>query len=130
MARIGYYPTFTASVRRGWPLPGRIGIASQSGAYGTHLFTAARNRGIGVPICVTTGNEGDVTIGDVIGWLAEDDETDVIAAYAEGIREADSLVTALAAARAARKPVVADEGGAQHARGKGGAVAYGIDRRR
>jgi len=105
-ARIGYYPTFTSSVETGWPLPGRIGIASQSGAYGTHLFTAARNRGIGVPICVTTGNEGDVTIGDVIGWLAEDPDTDVIAAYAEGIREAGSFTTALAAARAARKPVV------------------------
>ncbi len=105
-ARIGYFPTFTSSVETGWPLPGRIGIASQSGAYGTHLYTAARNRGIGVPICVTTGNESDVTIGDVIGWLAEDPDTDVIAAYAEGIREADSFTAALAAARAARKPVV------------------------
>ncbi len=105
-AGIGYYATFTASVETGWPMPGRIGIASQSGAYGTHLFTAARNRGIGVPICVTTGNEADVTIGDVIGWLAQDEGTDVIAAYAEGIREAESFTTALAAARAARKPVV------------------------
>ncbi len=105
-ARIGFYPTFTASFENGFPLPGRIGIASQSGAYGTHLFAAARDRGIGTPLCVTTGNEGDVTIGDVIGWLAEDPETDVIAAYAEGIRESASLLAALAAARAARKPVV------------------------
>ena len=105
-AGIGYYATFTASVETGWPMPGRIGIASQSGAYGTHLYAAARNRGIGVPICVTTGNESDVTIGDVIGWLAQDPGTDVIAAYAEGIREADSFTAALAAARAARKPVV------------------------
>ncbi len=105
-ARIGFYPTFTASFENGFPIPGRIGIASQSGAYGTHLFAAARDRGIGTPLCVTTGNEGDVTIGDVIGWLAEDPETDVIAAYAEGIRESASLLAALAAARAARKPVV------------------------
>jgi acyl-CoA synthetase (NDP forming) len=105
-ARIGFYPIFSAAFETGWPLPGRIGIASQSGAYGTHLFAAARNRGMGVPICVTTGNEADVTIGDVIGWLAEDDGTDVIAAYAEGIREAPGFIAALAAARAARKPVV------------------------
>ena len=105
-ARIGFYPIFSSSFEGGWPLPGRIGIASQSGAYGTHLFAAARNRGIGVPICVTTGNEADVTIGDVIGWLAEDGETDVIAAYAEGIREAGSFIAAMEAARAARKPVV------------------------
>ena len=105
-ARIGFYPIFSSSFENGWPPPGRIGIASQSGAYGTHVFATARNRNIGTPICVTTGNEGDVTVGDVIGWLAEDPDTDVIAAYAEGIHEADSLLAALAAARAARKPVV------------------------
>ena len=105
-ARAGFYPIFSSSLESGWPAPGRVGIASQSGAYGTHLFAIARNRGIGTPICVTTGNEGDVTIGDVIGWLAEDPETDVIAAYAEGIREADSFLAALETARRARKPVV------------------------
>ena len=105
-AHIGFYPIFSSSFENGWPRPGRIGIASQSGAYGTHMFATARNRNIGTPICVTTGNEGDVTIGDVIGWLAEDPDTDVIAAYAEGIHKADSFLTALAAARAARKPVV------------------------
>ena len=105
-AHIGFYPIFSSSLENGFPHPGRIGIASQSGAYGTHMFAIARNRGIGTPICVTTGNEGDVTIGDVIGWLAEDPETDVIAAYAEGIRESDSLLAALETARRARKPVV------------------------
>ena len=105
-ARIGFYPIFSSSFENGWPKPGRIGIASQSGAYGTHVFATARNRGIGTPICVTTGNEGDVTIGDVIGWMAEDPDTDVIAAYAEGIRESGSFLAALTAARAARKPVV------------------------
>ena len=105
-AHIGFYPIFSSSFENGWPPPGRIGIASQSGAYGTHMFATARNRNIGTPICVTTGNEGDVTIGDVIGWLAEDPDTDVIAAYAEGIHEADRFLAALAAARAARKPVV------------------------
>ncbi len=86
-ARISFYPIFSASFEGGWPIPGRIGIASQSGAYGTHLFAVARGRRIGVPVCVTTGNEADVTIGDVIGWMAEDPDTDVIVAYAEGIRE-------------------------------------------
>ena len=105
-AHIGFYACFSSSFESGWPCAGRVGIASQSGAYGTHLFAIARNRGIGTPVCVTTGNEGDVTIGDVIGWLAEDPDTDVIAAYAEGIREPESFLTALAAARAARKPVV------------------------
>ncbi len=105
-ARLGYYPTFSAALETGFPLPGRIGIASQSGAYGTHVFAIARGRGLGTPLCITTGNESDVTVGEVIGWLAEDPDTDVIAAYAEGIREEASFLAALDAARAARKPVV------------------------
>lgn len=104
--RVGFYPIFSSSLESGFPQAGRIGIASQSGAYGTHVFAVARNRGIGTPICVTTGNESDVTIGDVIGWLAQDPDTDVIAAYAEGIREADGFLAALEAARQAKKPVV------------------------
>ena len=105
-ATAGFYAIFSSSLESGWPPPGRVGIASQSGAYGTHVFAVARNRGIGTPVCVTTGNEGDVTIGDVIGWMAEDPGTDVIAAYAEGIRESGSFLAALEAARQARKPVV------------------------
>ncbi|MEA2771220.1 MAG: hypothetical protein QOD93_4182 [Acetobacteraceae bacterium] len=105
-ARRSYYATFSSSFDSGWPVPGRIGIASQSGAYGTHLYTLARNRGIGASLCVMTGNEGDVTVGECIGWLAENPEVDVIAVYAEGIREAPGLIAAFEAARAAKKPIV------------------------
>ncbi|HBK05351.1 MAG TPA: acyl-CoA synthetase [Acetobacteraceae bacterium] len=105
-ARRSYYATFSSSFDSGWPVLGRIGIASQSGAYGTHLYTLARNRGIGASLCVMTGNEGDVTVGECIGWLAENDDVDVIAVYAEGIREAPGLIAALEAARAAKKPIV------------------------
>ncbi len=102
----GYYATFSSAFDSGWPVQGRIGIASQSGAYGTHLFTIARNRGIGASVCIMTGNEADVTMGECIGWLAENPDVDVIAVYAEGIREAEGFIAALEAARAARKPVV------------------------
>ena len=104
--RRSYYATFSTSFDSGWPVLGRIGIASQSGAYGTHLYTLARNRGIGASLCIMTGNESDVTVGECIGWLAENPEVDVIAAYIEGIREAPGLIAAFKAAHAARKPIV------------------------
>ncbi len=104
--RIGFYGIFSASLETGYPPPGRIGIVSQSGAYGTHIFTIARQRRIGTPICVATGNEADVAVGEVIGWMVEDAGIDVIALYAEGIRQSDSFIAALRAARAARKPVI------------------------
>jgi acyl-CoA synthetase (NDP forming) len=105
-AAVNFYPTFSTSFEQGWPLPGRIGIASQSGAYGTHIFTIARARGLGTPICIMTGNEADLSVGEVIGWMAQSEEVDVIAAYAEGIRESERFVAALDLARRNRKPVV------------------------
>lgn len=104
--RLGWYGIFSASFDSFWPIPGRIGIASQSGAFGTHLFSAARVRGLGVSACITTGNEADVTLGDAIGWLAQDPGTDVIAAAAESLRRPDTLIAALGLARAQKKPVV------------------------
>ena len=105
-AAIGWYPTFTSSFEGGWPLPGRIGVVSQSGAFGSYLITLARDRGIGTPQCVTTGNQADVTVGEIIRWYAQDPNVDVIAAYVEGVTQADVFVDALAAARRARKPVI------------------------
>lgn len=101
-----YYATFSSSFDSGWPVPGRIGIASQSGAYGTHLYTLARNRGIGASLCIMTGNEADITVGECIGWLAESPDIDVIAVYAEGIRESEGMIAALEAARASKKPII------------------------
>ena len=105
-AAIGFYGTFSASFEKGWPIPGRVGIASQSGAYGTHVFAAALDRGIGAQVCITTGNEAEVSLGDVLGWMAQAPEVEVICAYAEGIRESAGFVAALAAARRNRKPIV------------------------
>lgn len=101
-----FYGTFTASFEKGWPIPGRIGIASQSGAYGTHVFAASLDRGLGTAACVTTGNEADVALGDVLGWMAQAEEVDVICAYAEGIRESTRFTAALDLARRNRKPIV------------------------
>lgn len=103
---IGFYPMFSLSFEQGWPIAGNIGIASQSGAYGTHLFAVARARGLGTTVCITTGNEADVALGDAIGWMAQAPEVEVICAYAEGIREGARFLDALALARRNRKPVI------------------------
>src|SRR3712207_5893320 len=105
-AAIGFYGTFSASFEKRWPIPGRIGIASQSGAYGTHVFAAALDRGLGTEVCITTGNEAEVALGDVLGWMAQAPEVEVICAYAEGIRESEGFVAALDLARRNRKPIV------------------------
>lgn len=104
--RNGFYGTFSTALERGYPITGPIGIASQSGAYGMHLFSMARDEGMGISCCVTTGNEADLNVGDLVGWMAQDPGTEVIAAYSEGIRDAASFLAALDLARRNRKPVV------------------------
>ena len=47
-AELGHTPTFTSGLEAGMPLPGRVGLVTQSGAYGTHLLSMARDRRIGV----------------------------------------------------------------------------------
>lgn len=104
--RINFWGTFTSSLEQGWPLPGRIGIASQSGAYGAHMLSAARIRGIGTSILITTGNEADITTSDAIGWMATNDDIDIILSYVEGVQDGPQFIAALELARAARKPVI------------------------
>ncbi|CTQ31262.1 acetate--CoA ligase family protein [Jannaschia rubra] len=103
---LGYYGTFSSSLDTGFPRPGNIGIASQSGAFGAHLGALARDRALGSSVLVTTGNEADITVADAIAWMAARDGTDVICAYMEAVNDAPGLLSALDAARAAGKPVI------------------------
>ncbi len=106
-----YFGTFSSSLENGLPLPGNIGIASQSGAFGAHLAVIARDRGLGASVLIATGNEADITVGEAIGWMAQCEEIDVICAYLEGINAPRSLLEGLDAARAARKPVIVFKAG-------------------
>lgn len=104
--RNGFYGSFVSSVELGFPLSGQVAVLSQSGAYGGHILALTRARGIGLSACVMTGNECDLSLGEMIQAMVEDDQTHVIAVYSEGIRDGASLMQALEAARLAHKPVV------------------------
>lgn len=108
---IGYYGTFSSSFDTGFPVPGNIGIASQSGAFGAHLGALARDRGIGCSVLMTTGNEADITVADAIAWMAHSDTIEVICTYMEAINDGPAFLAALDAARARGKPVFALKAG-------------------
>ena len=104
----GSFATFMSGIPGQLPAGhrARIGLASQSGGYGAHIFKLAEARGLVVSDLVTTGNEADVEIGEVIHWMAESPQIDVIVGYIEGVRNKDALIAGLAAAHRRRKPVV------------------------
>ncbi|SOY62789.1 putative acetyl CoA synthetase; CoA-binding domain; Succinyl-CoA synthetase domain [Cupriavidus taiwanensis] len=100
------FATFSPIPLGGLPPVGDVGLVSQSGAFGAYAFALAREAALGLSHWVTTGNEAGLHVADVIEWLARDDATRVILAYLEGCRDGTRLRRALAAARAAGKPVV------------------------
>ena len=102
----GFYATFTTTLEAAHPVPGGVGLVSQSGAYGSHLSLLATRRRIGIRFFVTTGNECDVNVAETIGWLARHPDISVIVAYIEGVADRDRLLASLAAARERGKPVV------------------------
>ena len=102
----GFFGTFTTTLEAEHPVPGGVGLVSQSGAYGSHLSLLATRRRIGIRFWVTTGNECDVDVAETIGWLARRPDISVIVAYVEGVADRDRLLTSLALAREHRKPVI------------------------
>ncbi len=85
---------------------GNIGIVSQSGAYGSHVFLQAQKRGVASNLWVTTGNECDVDVASVIDYYAQTEGVKVIVAYVESVKDGARFRAALHKARAARKPVI------------------------
>ena len=103
----GFFGTFSSTLDLGFPKPGGgLAVVSQSGAYGAHIAHLARERGIDVNYCLTTGNEADVDVSQCLSWLIGQPDVRVIMAYAEGIKNPSLFLHALRLAHAARKPIV------------------------
>lgn len=112
--------TFTPSAAGFGLVPGRISLVSQSGAFGGYCLSLIRQRGLGLNLWITTGNQCDVDVADCIAHFARDDGTQVIVAYLEAATDKERLVAALALARERGKRVVVmkvgrSEAGAQAA---------------
>lgn len=101
-----FFGTFSSLMDSLRPPPGRVGVVTQSGAFGSHVYAVAAQRGIGISRSVATGNEVDLDVAECIGVLVEDPQTDVICAALEGCRDGGKLRRSLRAAALAGKPVV------------------------
>jgi acetate---CoA ligase (ADP-forming) len=102
----GVIASFSSNFLDALPHPGSVAIISQSGAFGAHLYSLARGRGIGLSHWVTTGNEVDINVSECLDFLIDRPEVNTLVVYAEGINDPKGLRKALAKARDARKPVI------------------------
>ena len=100
-------------------------MVSQSGGVAGLLVERAQDAGIGLSLAVCSGNEADVTAGELLQWLAQHEPTRVVAMFLEGLRDVPGLVSGLAALAAAAKPVVVLKGGATAAAARATAAHTG-----
>ena len=89
---------------------GRIGFISQSGTHGIMFSLVGAANGIPVSRCASFGNAVVLDVPDYIDYLMEDDETDIIGMYVEGVKNGRRFFETLKKA-AAKKPVVVWKGG-------------------
>jgi acyl-CoA synthetase (NDP forming) len=87
-------------------LPGHLAIVSQSGATANVIANFAQQQGIGLSYLVATGNEAGLDTACVIDYLADDEETRVIAVFAETIKDPAAFRQAARKAAAAGKPLI------------------------
>jgi len=90
--------------------PGPIAFISQSGGHAQNLPDYSRARGLRFSKIISYGNALDVNESELLDYFSRDPETDIIAAYIEGVKDGPRFLKALAET-AARKPVVIYKGG-------------------
>jgi acyl-CoA synthetase (NDP forming)/RimJ/RimL family protein N-acetyltransferase len=92
------------------PIPGRIGLSSQSGTIGAALLDRLCRHGLGVSTFVAAGNKADVSGNDLLQYWEDDDRTDLVALYLESFGNPRNF-SRIARRVAQRKPIVAVKAG-------------------
>ena len=96
---------------------GPVAFISQSGGHAVELAREAQGRGIRFSRVISYGNGCDLNESDLLEYVAEDDETEIVAMYIEGPREGRRFVR-LVKDLAPRKPVIIWKAGLTRAGGR------------
>jgi acyl-CoA synthetase (NDP forming) len=113
--------------------PGAVSMVSQSGGFGFSVMNlSAKDGGLKFRQMVTTGNEIGVSTLDFMDYFIRDPQTEIIAGYLEGAKDAYRIPEIGAKALAAGKPILmwkvgnteqGQRAAASHTANLGGAMA-------
>jgi len=98
---------FSASLENKPLVPGSTGFVTQSGALGYSIFNMAQELGVGFSYIVSTGNEVDLHSLELMEYMMEDDSTNLLVAYLEGIKDGDTFKRVSRRGLELGKPIVA-----------------------
>jgi len=101
-----FYGGFGSIFQDGELGSGSIAMITQSGGFGYGMAQMAARSGVGFNYVVSTGNETDVTLLDLIEYSLERDDVSMIATYLEGVRDGRKLVALGQRALELRKPIL------------------------
>jgi acetyltransferase len=86
-------------------IPGGVAVVSQSGSMNLILAAKICDSRLGVSLGVGVGNAADVGIPEILDYLADDEDTEAVALYLEGVSDGRQLFDAIRRTTI-RKPVV------------------------
>jgi acetate---CoA ligase (ADP-forming) len=104
-ARKRVYAGFSGIFRNPNLRPGPAAMVMQSG-FGFALAGAAEYAGVGFNYMVSTGNEADIDAMDLIEYLLEKDDIEIICAYLQGVADGERLRAVGARALQLAKPIL------------------------
>jgi len=96
-----FSPSFQHDLRRG-----PIGLATQGGGLGRNVLQAM-DRGLGIGLWCSSGNEVDLQVSDFIAHMADAPDIEVVVTLIEGIKDGRKFIRAVQRAVTNGKPVVA-----------------------
>ncbi|MEM4267643.1 MAG: CoA-binding protein [Candidatus Woesearchaeota archaeon] len=99
-----------ASFAPSMPPKGRIAFISQSGALADSIIDWALRDRYGFSTVISYGNGADLDASDFLEWLGEDNETNAIAMYIEGLKDGRKFIN-VAKKVVQKKPVVVIKAG-------------------
>jgi acyl-CoA synthetase (NDP forming) len=113
--------------------PGPVSMVSQSGGFGFSVMNlSSKDGGLGFRQMVTTGNEIGISTVDFLEYFIRDPQTEIIAGYIEGLKDARRLIDIGEKALLAGKPILmwkvgnteqGQRAAASHTANLGGAMA-------
>lgn len=98
--------TLGFSLEQQLAIPGRLGVAAQSGGIMNSVVARFAKTGVGMSYSVNVGNQVDLEVCDFARFFVEDRNTDVIALYIEGLKNPKKFLEVAESAFQKEKPLV------------------------
>jgi len=102
-----YVPSGRLAFMNGFPMdPGNVLLLSQSGANAGEIIGELAGRGVRFSKAISYGNGADLKAYDFLDYAASDPETEVVAAYVEGVQDGREFYDALKRCARVKRTIV------------------------